>query len=99
MREKFLDQLKELLVSQLNAPNVKIILFGSSARGNFRASSDIDVGILSKETVNSQKLTILREKIERMNVPYKVELVYLNESSNEFREEALKGAHVWKDWN
>ena len=58
--------------------------------------SDIDIGILPKNECYKKKLTILKEKLEDMNIPYKVEVVDISKVSQIFREKALKEGKVWK---
>ncbi len=43
------------------------------------------------------KLILLREHIEEMNIPYKVEIVDFSTVSEGFKKMALKEAVVWKD--
>lgn len=97
IRNQYLEKLRDLFDSALQEDNVKVILFGSSATGKYKISSDIDIGILAKGVFDVKKLTLLKEDIGKMNIPYKVEIVYLNETSTDFKDEALKGAVIWKD--
>ena len=41
---------------------------------------------------------MLKEKMERSNIPYKVDIVDLSQTSREFKEKALKEGVVWKGW-
>lgn len=97
IRNQYLEKLRDLFDSALQEDNVKVVLFGSSATGKYKISSDIDIGILAKGVFDVKKLTLLKEDIGKMNIPYKVEVVYLNETSTDFKDEALKGAVIWKD--
>ena len=98
MREnEYLLIIKEAVLSSLEGEPVKIVLFGSRARQDYRSASDVDIGILPKENFSHDKLTILRERIENLNVPYKVEVVNFNEVSEDFKREALKEVVVWKE--
>ena len=94
----YLQQIKKLVLDELDKEPVRIILFGSRARGNYHQTSDVDIGVIPrKSTWNSNKLSLLKEKLEDLDVPYKVDVVNLNETSEEFKEEVLKGAVIWKD--
>jgi len=78
---------------------VKIVLFGSRARGDYTRVSDIDVGILLEENkANRKKFILLKERVENSNIPYKVDLVDLSQTSEEFREKALREGISWKNW-
>lgn len=97
MENNFLLQIKELVTSELRNENAKIILFGSRARKKNNSFSDVDIGIIPKGKVNNDKITLLREKIENLNIPYKVEIVDFSDVSEDFKKEALKEAIIWKD--
>ena len=90
-----IEKLKEVFLNFLK--DVKIILFGSRARGDFVNTSDVDVGIITGKRFNKKKLILLREYIEELNIPYKVEIVDFSAVSEEFKKIALKEAIVWKD--
>ncbi|MEW6102992.1 MAG: nucleotidyltransferase domain-containing protein [bacterium] len=81
----------------LKDEKLKIVLFGSFARGENYSGSDIDIEIIPKEKISEKKIPLLRERIEDLNIPYKVEIVNLDETSMDFKNLALKDAIVWKD--
>ncbi|OHB89371.1 MAG: hypothetical protein A3D89_01460 [Planctomycetes bacterium RIFCSPHIGHO2_02_FULL_52_58] len=97
IEQKYLLRLKELVINFLKDREVKIILFGSRARGQGYPFSDVDIGIVPSGELNDKELAILRERIEDSNIPYKVEVVNFSEVSKDFKKNALKGAVVWKD--
>jgi hypothetical protein len=92
-----LDKLRKFLLDFLEDEDVKIILFGSRARGDFINVSDVDIGIIVGKGFDRRKLILLRECIEEFNIPYKVEIVDLSEVSEEFKQTALREAIIWKD--
>lgn len=93
-----LNKLKEVFLEFLKDEDVKVVLFGSRARGEFVNTSDVDVGIIIGENgVDRRKLTLLREHIDELNIPYKVEIVDFSTVSDEFKKAALKEAVFWKD--
>lgn len=97
MEGECMIRLKQVVLDFFKADAVKVFLFGSRGRKDNHASSDVDIGILPLGDFAAEKLTLLREKIEALNIPYKVEIVNFLEVSEEFRREALKEAVVWKD--
>lgn len=97
IEQKYLLRLKELVINSLKDREVKIILFGSRARGEGVPSSDVDIGIIPLVELEDKELAILRERIEDSNIPYKVEIVNFSEVSKDFKKSALKEAIVWKD--
>jgi hypothetical protein len=91
-----IDNVKEVILDVLKNEDVRIILFGSAARGDEHRYSDIDIGILPKNGYKKEKLILLKEKFENMNIPYHVELVDLSLVSAIFKENVLKEGQVWK---
>lgn len=92
-----LEKLKETFLRILKDEDVKVVLFGSRARGDFVSTSDVDIGIIAGKRVDRKKLILLREYIEELNIPYKVEIVDFAAVSEKFKQEVLKEAVVWKD--
>ncbi len=88
--------LKDALLKFLSDEDVKIVLFGSRARGDFVNTSDVDVGIIPGEKFDRKKLTLLYEYIDKLNIPFKVEIVDLSMVSEDFKQATLKEAVVWK---
>ena len=88
--EESLEQVKKTVLDALRGEDVIIILFGSRARGDYSRRSDIDIGILPKNEYSKKKIILLKEKLEEMNIPYKVEVVNLSKVSKVFREKARK---------
>ncbi|HET8687193.1 MAG TPA: nucleotidyltransferase domain-containing protein [Methanosarcina sp.] len=94
--QKSIQDLKSLVFETLKEENVTIILFGSRARGDFSRVSDIDIGVLPGKNFDRRKLVFLKERIENLNIPYKVDLVDLSRVSEVFKEKALREGIVWK---
>jgi hypothetical protein len=94
---KYVLKLKKMVIDFLKYDRVKIVLFGSRARGEDYISSDIDIGIIPYGEFAGEKITLLKEKIEGLNIPHKVEIVNFMEVSKEFKQEALKDVMIWKD--
>ncbi|MBI2252699.1 MAG: nucleotidyltransferase domain-containing protein [Armatimonadetes bacterium] len=97
MENKYLLKLKEIVIDFLKDEEARIILFGSRARKEDYISSDIDIGIIPYRRIDQMKITLLREKIENLNIPYKVEIVNFQDISEDFKHLALKDAVIWKD--
>ncbi|HHE65270.1 MAG TPA: nucleotidyltransferase domain-containing protein, partial [Bacteroidetes bacterium] len=72
---RILKNIKTFVLEVFKDEDVKIILFGSRARGDFHRCSDIDIGIVPKNKYDKRKLILLRENLEEMNMPYKVDVV------------------------
>lgn len=95
--EKSLEMLKGMLEQIFEPGEVEVVLFGSRAKGSHLETSDIDLGILPQRKINERKLTLLRERLEDSNIPYKVDVVDLSQTSKKFVWEVLKeGVVIWK---
>ncbi|CAD6493015.1 MAG: Nucleotidyltransferase domain protein [Candidatus Argoarchaeum ethanivorans] len=94
--EKALKVLENIAKDAFKDSEVQIVLFGSRARGDYAKTSDIDIGILPNGEINRKELILLREKVENSNIPYKVDVVNLSQTSKEFTEKALKEGILWK---
>lgn len=94
---QYITRLKGEITTFFEDEDVKIVLFGSRARGDNRPAADVDIGIIPYGEFDGSKLTLLREEIENSNTPYKVEIVNLAEVSDFFKKEALRQVVVWKD--
>jgi uncharacterized protein len=56
----------------------KVIIFGSRAKGNFRAGSDIDLAIKGKNCTPVLAMELSAEINENLPIPYKVDVVDYN---------------------
>ena len=92
-----LSRLKDMVLEALKNQNVGVVLFGSRARGDNYPYSDVDIGIIPHGPFDKTSITMLREKIEESTIPYKVEIINLEEASDDFKKEILRDAVVWKD--
>ena len=89
--------IKHQILEFLKDQEAGIFLFGSRSRGNHHWGSDIDIGIIPKERFNPQRLVLLREFLENLNTPYKIDIVDFSNVSEAFKKEALKEAEWWRD--
>lgn len=97
MENKYILQLKEIIIGFFKDDDVKIILFGSRARKDNYIFSDVDIGILPNKRLDTKKIAYMRERLENLNIPYKVEIINFSEVSANFEKQALREAIVWKD--
>ena len=93
---KYLEEIKDCVVTALAEEDVAIALFGSMASGESHAGSDVDIALGPRSKWDRSKLTLLRERLEEMNTPYQVELVDFSEVSDEFRRVSLAHSFWWK---
>jgi predicted nucleotidyltransferase len=91
---KSLNMITKLFKETLNS-GVKAYLFGSSVREDYKRFSDIDIAL---ENADSKAITLLKYKLEDLNIPYKVEIIDLSKVSEKFKKEIFKnGVLIWKN--
>lgn len=93
---KYLAKIKECVLFYLGGEEISVALFGSMAGGTVHGSSDVDIAIIPRGKWDHGKLVLLRERIEGLNVPYRVEIVDFSKVSDDFRSLALKSSVWWK---
>jgi len=68
-------------------PEADVFLFGSRATGRFKPFSDVDLAIdMQQKKIPIDILTKLADSFEASDLPFKVDLVDLNDVSPEFRK-------------
>jgi predicted nucleotidyltransferase len=97
LKNRYVNMLKKSVLTTLKNEKIKIILFGSRARGQSYEFSDIDIGLIPYGKYDEFKITLLKDKIEDLNIPYKVDVVNFKYVSENFKKQALKEAIIWKD--
>jgi len=66
-----------------------VILFGSRAKGNYKSGSDIDLAIVADNFTLSELLD-LQVNIDKLYLPYKVDLVDLSKTKNQDLKNHIK---------
>ncbi|HAI73831.1 MAG TPA: hypothetical protein DCS28_01020 [Candidatus Moranbacteria bacterium] len=91
LAEKYQKQISAILRKRLGE-NTKFFVFGSSLEdGKF---SDVDVAF-DGGIVEEKNIALAKEDLEESNLPYKVDLVYLEKTEKKFRNKLLKGKKLW----
>lgn len=85
LSEEVYRKVKEFIESN---EKYKIVLFGSRARGDYKKTSDIDLAVLSKVT-NEEKYELMNE-IDLLDIIYKIDLVFVDESTKKELVESIK---------
>lgn len=79
-------------LSQFNTVE-KIVLFGSRARGDNEARSDIDLAVFCPKASHPEWLKLVK-CIEEAKTLYFIDFIRLDEASQTFREKILKEGKV-----
>ncbi|MCI6100163.1 MAG: nucleotidyltransferase domain-containing protein [Selenomonas sp.] len=93
---KYLDCIKALVLQELQGEDASVFLFGSWARGEQKRSSDVDVAIEYHGPSNRRKIAGLCEALEESTIPYRVDIVDMQNTSTALVKEIRKDGIVWK---
>ncbi|MCX6162924.1 MAG: nucleotidyltransferase domain-containing protein [Ignavibacteriae bacterium] len=96
MTQQYLKIVKKYILDELADENVSIALFGSFADSMNTSISDIDIAVIPKEKLKKWKLSLLREKLEELTIPYSIDLVDFSMVSERFKKIALANALWWR---
>jgi predicted nucleotidyltransferase len=78
------------------APNAKIILYGSRARGDAREGSDIDVALDMGDKIDTLLMSNIIGDLEESKLPICFDIVDFRRVSEDMQKEILKDGIVWK---
>jgi predicted nucleotidyltransferase len=89
------NSVRKILLDRLPG-DVKVFLFGSRVTNRDFFNSDIDVAILPGENFDDRILYRIKDELEESYIPFKVDIVNLNEVDEDFKKHALKQAVQWR---
>lgn len=89
---------KEKIIALISAlaPDAKIILFGSRARGKFSDFSDIDLALDMGEKIPPLLMGEIADVLAGTNIVYKIGIVDRNFATEEMQESIKREGIVWK---
>lgn len=94
LNPKYKDKIIKLVSALM--PDVKIYLFGSRARQIHHERSDIDIALDGETRLDVADVGEIREILNALHIPYKVDVVDFHHVSNDMREMILKEGVLWK---
>jgi hypothetical protein len=97
VRERAVEQLRNIVLDALHGRDAAVYLFGSHASGNVRHASDIDVAILPRGELPSAFFANLADAIEESTIPYEVDLIDLRKVGPALREAVFRTGIKWRD--
>jgi uncharacterized protein len=83
-------------IIQEKLPDCKLYLFGSRARNTHDTGADFDLAIDNNKKIALKTLCLIKEKIEESSIPVFVDIIDLNDCSEDFIEVIEK---EWIQWN
>jgi len=96
MSQQYLNIVRKYVLDELAEEDVAIALFGSFAVNTNTNISDIDIAVIPNTEIKKWKLSILREKLEELTIPYNIDLVDFSNVSERFKKIALSEALWWR---
>lgn len=84
--DRWLARVRAIASSVLAAYPSDLYLFGSRARGDFRATSDFDLAVDPRGSLPRHVLAQLRDAFEESTLPIRVDVVDLREASDALRK-------------
>lgn len=94
-KNKYIELTREIILSMINKEELTIFLFGSRVGNDFRHSSDIDVGFISKKKLDQKLFSKIREALEESIIPYHIDLVDFGTVDKAFKKIALREIEIW----
>lgn len=76
------EELIEKFIKIKKKYNIKIYIFGSRARGDYKYNSDIDIAIMDSEISTDKKYKIMNE-FDKIDNQYKMDVVFIQNIKNE----------------
>lgn len=91
------DIIKATVLKYLPPSEYDVFLFGSRASGTQKKWSDFDIGIKSKtgKPVPAQTKYNIERELDRLNVPFVVDLVDFFTVGDSFKEIAMRNYQTW----
>lgn len=78
-------------------PRIKIYLFGSFARGDARAGSDIDLALDAGRPLTIAEIGMLKSLMEALPVSQRIDLVDIYYVPDDMKHTILTQGIVWKE--
>ena len=84
------DKERKIITDVLSAvlpDDVKVYVFGSRAKGTSKKYADLDIALKSEESISQSLLDNLNIRFEESLLPYKVDIIDLNNIDKDFYNE------------
>jgi len=93
--KKYINLLKEIILSRIDTEKVMVFLFGSRALANHSSRADVDIGLLTDGKFPHHLFHKIRNAIDESIIPWEVDLVDFTRVTPSFKEAALKDIVIW----
>lgn len=98
MKDNLTEKYKHIIVPIIRkyVPDVKIILYGSRARGDAGEGSDVDIALDAGYAIDNLIMSEIRGDLEESKLPICFDLVDFKKVSQDMQKEIVKDGIVWK---
>lgn len=90
--DSLLQSVKEILIEACKPE--QIILFGSRAKGTAQTGSDFDFAVKTNHKPVKNEFFAMKSRIEKISGLYKVDIVFLSDLDEEFKQIILETGKV-----
>ena len=94
-RARDLGIARDIVRRFITGDGAEVVIFGSTAGGDARRYSDLDIGILPRRPLRPETLPALREALAESSMLIDVDVVDLAEATEPFRQAVLREAKPW----
>lgn len=99
MKNKYIQQTKDIILKNIDIKSVSVFLFGSRVNNDTGKSADIDIGFISQDKIYPSLFRRLNEELENLRIPYHVDLIDFSKVSADFKNTAMKKIDIWNKGN
>lgn len=98
-KKPMLERFKPILLDIIHkyVPDCKVYLFGSRARGTHKEGADIDLALEANEKISFMTILKIQHDIEETTIPVFVDVVDLDGTSDDFKNEVKRDGILWND--
>lgn len=96
--ESKLEKYKKIImpIIERHVPDAKIILYGSRARGDDGAGSDIDIALDEGKKIDSDLINNITWDLEDSDLPIFFDIVDFTKMPESMKKNILKDGIIWK---
>ena len=98
-KDNLKQEYKDLILKAIayHFPEVKVILFGSRARGTNKPGSDVDLALDLGEPIKLREMSRTRKTLENLPLALDIDIVDMHNIPDELRQVILHEGITWKD--
>jgi predicted nucleotidyltransferase len=97
LRDGIIERINSIFIKHPNI--IKVIIYGSRAKGNYKEGSDIDVTLLGDE-ISFKELAQILDELDELMLPYTFDIsVYQNLKNDKLREHIDRVGKVFYESN